>query len=334
MNTTGDDDVRALVERAVPSAGAPPMDAILDRARRRGRTRRALASSAVALVLAVVGAGVLLAWPRSELRLAGPLPVPETVLPLPAPGEVSPEFLRDGTPVFVAHESDGRVFVVEADTGRGGAVRILVGYCRSSGGYEEPLGGSRYDRAGHWSGGPSPRGLVPRGARVEGDRVRVGARGEPPARDAVSALSDGPRGDWCENRLTPADAGTGVVAHHPASRGSARTPEELASEGAAEPVLVLGTIERVANGPVRMCSGLPSGRRSLPVCESDAPVLGSPPVHWFDPSRDDEPGQVFGARGLFLMTAADGVLHVRSVLPNPYEYGGWTPGSEPGERNP
>ena len=115
------------------------------------------------LLLATVG---LAAWWWLETDRPGPdwLTGPPPGLELPTDGEVAAHHLDDGTPVFISH-LDGEVTVLDARLpGPGpeadGRLRRLVGYCPSSGGFEEPAHGSMFGRDGRWNGGPAPGSLA------------------------------------------------------------------------------------------------------------------------------------------------------------------------------
>jgi hypothetical protein len=60
-----------------------------------------------------------------------------------------------------------------------------VKYCRSSGWFEDPMHGSKFDRAGHYVLGPAPRGLDRFTLQIEGDEAFV---------DTTEILLGPPRG--------------------------------------------------------------------------------------------------------------------------------------------
>lgn len=324
MSTTPDDDVRALVTSAVPDPEGVPMAAILRRAqaRRRARVR---AGAATALVLALLAVGVV-RMPSADLRLGRPGRVPETVLPLPPAGDVAPEFLRDGTAVFVGHAEDGEVFVVEARSPRYDTLDVLVGWCPRTGTFEEPFGGSRFDMGGYWLGGPSPTGLVPREVQRRGDALHVGARLAAPHRDALSTAPKPVLGatGLCMDE-TQGALGAGMVAHHLDRLPEAEQPEDLAVRGAEQPTLVVGTIERFGDRPVRVCTPMPDKHNAPNVCGDQHPRLAPTEFEWFsdDPEMAPAPGskRVLSVFGAFLMTAEDGVLTLHTVLPGIREHG-------------
>jgi hypothetical protein len=329
-----DDDIRSVVQAAVPEAGPVPMGAIRERAARRRARHHAV--RVVGLVLLVVTAAVLLPLlARSDVEFADPrADASRTLVPLPPPGAVAPEFLGDGTPVFVAHEEDGDVFVVEARSPSYPDVEVLVGYCPATGWLEEPFRGSRFDVAGHWHGGPAPRGLTPREHDVVGDEVHVLGRRPAPERGAPSQAKRPVEGELCgdEEMRDPRPPGTHLVAHLLARLDEAVPPEALRRQGSDEPQLVLATIERVGDEPVRVCANVPEGATSPAVCDEESLRLAPTTFDWFRSDDEVEPGRVLGIHGAFLMTARDGRVQLHTVLPGLFEYGGWAEGAEPVER--
>lgn len=167
-------DVTALLERA--AGDAPPVSweqihrrSVAIRRRRHGR-------AAAALVLVVAVTTVVATEVRrggDELRVVTALG--ETVLPLPPVGSTAPEFLPDGTPVFVVHPAEGDVHVVEAiSTHTPYDLSKPVGWCASSGGFEDWVHGSKWDATGRRRDGPTPLGLTTYPTLgVEGSLVRV-----------------------------------------------------------------------------------------------------------------------------------------------------------------
>lgn len=105
----------------------------------------------------------------------------------PGPGWVRAGSVSDLEREHVVYLSDPKVFVVDGPSGPLAlsafdphlGERIL--FCRSSGWFEEPAHGSKYDDKGNYALGPSPRGMDRVGVRVlDGDvwvdpvRVTVG----------------------------------------------------------------------------------------------------------------------------------------------------------------
>ncbi len=97
--------------------------------------------------------------------------------------------------IFVVATSDGPIALSAVSPHLG--ERIL--FCPSSGWFEEPLHGEKFDRFGHYGVGPAPRGMDHVAIEVRGSNVWVdpamvsdgSPRGEPKARP--------PAGPFCQN---------------------------------------------------------------------------------------------------------------------------------------
>ena len=99
----------------------------------------------------------------------------DITLARPAPGETRPDYLPDGTPVFVVGHDDGGVSVISAfDTHTPLSLGKLNWWCPQADGFENPSHGSRWDEYGVKIGGPAPLGLPSWEVRVSGTVVRVG----------------------------------------------------------------------------------------------------------------------------------------------------------------
>jgi hypothetical protein len=143
----------------------------------------------------VVGFIVLIAVGIGAVTLIAPLirgerAVPLGRLELPAPGEIRPDYLADGTPVWVARHDDGAVDVLSGfDTHRPSNVGKILWWCAQSEALENPEHGSTYDEYGFRIGGPAPTGLPAYATTVEGSHVVVG---EPQAAPPPDAPHTGP----------------------------------------------------------------------------------------------------------------------------------------------
>lgn len=137
--------------------------------------RGRLVARAVALLLLVV---LVVVVARSVL----PGDAART-LALPPPGEVVAAFV-EGEPVFVVHDDDGDVRVLDAvDAHVPGDAKVLA-YCADSGTFENLRHGSRFTRRGDWVGGPAPTGMAAYEiVERDAERVAIGERGAPPARE-------------------------------------------------------------------------------------------------------------------------------------------------------
>jgi hypothetical protein len=155
-----------------PSPAPPPADPP-DRVPSAARGR--LVARLLVLLLLVVFVGAIA---RGVLLGDG-----ARTLALPAVGEVAAVFV-EGDPVFVVHDDDGDVRVLDAvDAHLPDDPKVLV-YCADAGTFEDLRHGSRYTRRGGWIGGPAPTGMAAYEIveRTDG-QVVVGERGDPPARE-------------------------------------------------------------------------------------------------------------------------------------------------------
>lgn len=204
---------------------------------RTGSSRRRPRVSVV-LVGAVLAVGAWLAW--------GPEPEPAGVA-LPPAGSVTADFV-DGHPVFVVHDAEGTIRVLDAvdPHSPAGFVKVLA-WCRSSGRFEDLWHGSRFDRTGAYLGGPAPTGLAAYPVvRREHDRVVVGSREAAPARWAGGRGGTEPAGPACDERTALYAPGHPVdltvlddLVVHPADEQSGElwfpTPERIRGEEPAHP---------------------------------------------------------------------------------------------------
>lgn len=304
------------------------------RLRRRNR-RRALGSIAAVAVLAV---GVLtftdlIDGPQVDFAPAEQQPDASEPQRLPAPeGDgVSAERLPDGTPVFVTRlDDDIHVLDARAPHHLEQGLEVYVSFCEDPLVAGEPWSGSMYDRAGFYQVGPAPGGLVSYEVTVEptdgGETLLVGQRRAAPARDAEF--------DY-EQPVPVVDCAWAIhddraVHHFTDATADALTPEEAAATDHPDPVLVFGSVQRIADER-RACSDdpadLPAGESvQIPVCPADAPQVAPAPFAFLDDDDQWSGTQVYGAQGLYLMTSEQGRLHVVGVTPVLHEY--HTPGEE------
>lgn len=140
-------------------------------------------------------------------------------LPVPALGETEPEFLDDGHPVFVVHDLDGSVYVIDAISTH---IRLdQMAWCPSSRTIDDVFHGSRWDARGRYLHGPGPTDLGSYTFEMTGGgrRVMVMDYVEPQPR---SEVSDGMAGPPC------VDGGYQIHPFH------ANVPELWPSEDATE----------------------------------------------------------------------------------------------------
>ncbi len=116
------------------------------------------------------------------------------VLDVPSLGDTESAFLRDGHPVFVVHDLDGTVIVIEAVSTHLPDDRMA--WCPSSRTIDDVPHGARWDAQGRYVSGPGPRDLGRYEIEViEGqEELEVVAYVEPPPR---SQSPDGRAGPLC-----------------------------------------------------------------------------------------------------------------------------------------
>lgn len=146
-----------------------------------------------ALMIAVIGGVVLVAWliGGQEREVLGRLE-------LPAVGEVRPDYLSDGTPVWVVRHDDGDVDVLSGfDTHRPSNVGKVLWWCEQARGLENPEHGAQYDEYGIRIGGPAASGLPPYASTTYGTQVVVGALQEAPPFETPHEGPGAQDRDWC-----------------------------------------------------------------------------------------------------------------------------------------
>lgn len=208
-------------------------------------------------------------------------------LDLPAVGEVRPDYLSDGTPVWVARHDDGTVDVLSGfDTHRPSNMGKVLWWCEEARGLENPEHGSLYDEYGLRLGGPAPTGLPPYETIIEGAEVVVGALGPAPPYDTPHPGPDASERDWCRD---PDD----VVVYHTFEDWQAwDSPTAAVAAAPSGWILLEGTLA-LRNGAVVIC-----GARG---CADSAVAANVDPT---DAGR--EFGPLFGDR--FIAQVRDGVL--------------------------
>ena len=121
----------------------------------------------------------------------------------PGPGEVRPDYLEDGTPVWVVGDNGGAIRVLSAfSPHRPANVGMLLWWCETGEAFEDPAYGSRYDAGGFKFFGPAPTGMPAYETIGVGSAVRVGDLGPAPPPDAGGSGRVG-QDDAC---LLPDDA--------------------------------------------------------------------------------------------------------------------------------
>lgn len=223
-------------------------------------------------------------------------PFDPIVLDRPAVGEVRPDYLPDGTPVWVIGHDNGDVSVLSGfDAHTPFGLNKMLWWCERADALDNPHHGSKYDEYGLRIGGPAPQGLATYAVVTSGARISVGAlRDGAPAGTPHSGPHEVDR-EWCLGL----DDGTSWHTFE-----GWRTWDSPTAAVGARPsgwILLSGALVGVA-GEVRLCA--------LAGCEDSVHVtnVGMPP----DPNMEFGPFE--GER--FIAQVRDGALDgVTRVLP-------------------
>jgi hypothetical protein len=153
---------------------------------------RFVAGAALVIGLLVVVAAVILG---TELLRADE---PEILLRRPAVGEMRPDYLPDGTPVWVMGHADGTVDVLSGfDTHIPFNLGKLLWWCPSAQALENPQHGSRWDEYGARMGGPAPAGLPSWDVTVRGGQIHLGSPTAAPPLDTPPFGPEEFERVWC-----------------------------------------------------------------------------------------------------------------------------------------
>lgn len=148
---------------------------------------------------AIVGVAVLagVTWIGANL-LTGQTPAEPISLARPRPGEVRPDHLADGTPVWVIGHQDGSADVLLGfDPHTPSNLGKMLWWCETAQALDNPHHGSRWDEYGVRLGGPTPTGLRSYDLRAAGDRLILGLlRDAPPTTMRASGPLEQDR-QWC-----------------------------------------------------------------------------------------------------------------------------------------
>lgn len=272
------EDVKDLLDRAAGWYEPPPVrpEELMRRYGRRQRAGRVTTAVVALAVFAVAGA---LLWTGFQpVRTTPGTLAGSNVLDVPPRGEADAAFLADGRPVFVVHNSDGSITVVDGfSPHRAWGIRQLVVWCPTNYFASWP-DGSYFDRYGTWRGGrPAQPGLASfsfavlrRDAVGDPAQVRVRAIGPPIAHG---------HGNITSRRPDPSDCGS-VTASPDRFIGHAIDPSRIwdspaaaANEATQKWVAVEGTLLVTSGGSVRMCSDVDAA-----VCRDGVPVRGVDPA--------------------------------------------------------
>ncbi len=115
-----------------------------------------------------------------------------TVLPIPDLGETVPALLTDGHPVFVVHDLDETISVIEAISTH--MVDDVMAWCPKSRTIDDVPHGARWDAQGRYVAGPGPRNLGSYSVQVLDNQreLVVVAYIEPPPRSQSPGGTAGP----------------------------------------------------------------------------------------------------------------------------------------------
>lgn len=252
-----------------------------------------LALAALVVIGLVVGAFAVV-----SAFLREPPPDPAGSLRRPIAGEVRPDHLADGTPVWVVGHQDGSVDVLSGfDTHTPFNLGKALWWCPTAEAFENPHHGSKYDAYGIKVGGPAPSGLPSYEVRVSGSRVFVGAARQAPAAGTPHAgPTEGDR-DWCMG------IEDGVVFHTFDRFRVWHSPTAAVASDPSGWVLLEGELA-VRDGAVRLCAATGCGDSVV------ATNVEVPP----DPSMEYGPL----GEGRFIARVRDGALtEITRVLPLP-----------------
>lgn len=279
-----------LAEHVAPDGDVRLLELRLERRRRAMRSRFALVAVGTVLLATFLfapsdEAGVEVAAGNGDL------------VAIPERGDVRPDVLSDGTPVFVVGHDDGTVGVLLAEsTHRPFGLAQLLGWCPRIGAFDDGMYSSAFDRHGRKIHGPAPTGLFSFETLSSDTRgtVRVGALRAGPGLD-VRGTADTPDAEACSSGPGGQFHSDGMVLH---DRWEPRTLAD-ALDTSGEVVLIADAALIARGGEVHACdsdtAADPDTCRTVPVRGIDAAV--SDGAEWAT------------IRGDFLARVADGALN-------------------------
>jgi len=236
--------------------------------------------------------GVAAAWAAFGSDRTEPV-----TLAAPGPGEVRPDYLADGEPVFVVGHPDGSAQVISAfSTHSPSGSHTLLWWCADSRGFVDPAYGSRWDEYGRKLYGPALTGLPSFSVDdSEGSELIVGGRLGPAGGEEAVDPNVGLE-PWC-------DGGPDSATYHTFDGWQVWDSPSAAVEAAPDGwILLEGELGLDATRQVLFCS--------LSGCDDSvaAATIRAP-----DPAVDFAS---FGAGPNFIGRVEDGVLvDVTRVMP-------------------
>lgn len=145
--------------------------------------------------VAVLAGGV---WLGANLFTGDEAPEEPISLARPSPDEVRPDYLPDGTPVWVIGHGDGSADVLLGfDSHTPFGLGKMLWWCEPAAALDNPHHGSKWDEFGIRIGGPAPTGLRSYDLQADGDRLILGPlRNAPPTTVRHSGPPEHER-EWC-----------------------------------------------------------------------------------------------------------------------------------------
>jgi hypothetical protein len=265
------------------------------------RISRPTRAMTIAVALAVAIPALALAWiamqPFGEDGARAGL----GVLDVPPLGQVAPANLADGRPVFVVHQDDGTVEVIDGySTHVPWGLAKLVAWCSTSRTFDDVFHGARWSESGTYISGPAPTGLATYQSTIQPDgRLLVGSRIPPASRPSPGGevQSDGP---FC---MTSAN-----LEYPTMPTNVSDSPADVVASAPDGWVAVRGSLNRGSSTGAELCTFLARGNAE---CAHGAPVEGIDVHGLFD--RD--PGAVVS--GTFITRVENGSLVDLTRVPEP-----------------
>ena len=222
--------------------------------------------------------------------------------------ELAPDFLPDGHPIFIAHDEDGSLSVVDAfSSHRAWGFEELVAWCPSTRQFVEWAHEAHFDEYARWhSAGPAPSGLatfaydvVQRDANGDPSEIRVGRMLAPDPGHSPAQTSPS-RPPFC-----PDVAGrSNQILTHTIDRSQIWDSPAAAVTGAPDGwIAVRGTLLVAHDGFVQLCASVHGDR-----CQSGAIVRGIDGVGLLVNVLIPLPGSAYEKPTLWLVRVRGGLI--------------------------
>ncbi len=266
-----------------------------------GRIPRRTRAVTIAVALAVALPVLALAWIAMQPFREDGAREGLGVVDVPPLGQVASANLADGRPVFVVHQNDGAVEVIDGySTHVPWGLAKLVAWCSTSRTFDDVFHGAKWSESGTYLLGPAPTGLATYKTMTQPDgRVLVSSLIPPAPRpspgDQVQA-----HGPFCE---------TSANLDYPTLPTEVSdSPAEVVASAAGGWIAVRGSLIRGSATGAELCSLRAPGNTE---CAEGAPVEGIDVRGLFD--RD--PGTVIS--GTFIARVQGGSLVDLTRVPEP-----------------